>query len=227
MRCTWRCWSGCGSAPTSSTSCISISTTIRSRCSRASRRRSSPRCTAGSTCPSTSRCSTPSRARRWSRSPTRSGARCRRRNWIKTIHHGLPEKLLAPKPVKPAYLAFLGRIAPEKRVDRAIRIAEQCGIPLKIAAKVDRADRDYYEEEIRPMIDSPNVEYIGEISDARKVGVPQRRDRAAGADRLARAVRPGDDRGDGVRHAGHRVQSRLGAGDHRGRPHRLRRRGRD
>src|SRR5687768_11486459 len=88
--------------------------------------------------------------------------------WIKTIHHGLPEKLLVPMPVKPSYLAFLGRIAPEKRVDRAIRIAEHCGIPLKIAAKVDRADRDYYEEEIRPMLDSPNVEYIGEISDKDK-----------------------------------------------------------
>jgi len=89
-------------------------------------------------------------------------------NWITTIHHGLPENLLVPKPVKPSYLAFLGRIAPEKRIDRAIRIAEQCGIPLKVAAKIDRADRDYYDEEIRPMMASPNVEYIGEISDADK-----------------------------------------------------------
>src|SRR5712675_1060363 len=89
-------------------------------------------------------------------------------HWIKTIHHGLPERLLMPTPVKPSYLAFLGRIAPEKRVDRAIHIAEQCGIPLKIAAKIDRADRDYYEEEIRPMMASPNVEYIGEIGDADK-----------------------------------------------------------
>src|SRR6266576_1098227 len=88
--------------------------------------------------------------------------------WIKTIHHGLPEKLFLPMPVKPSYFAFLGRIAPEKRVDRAIRIAEHCGIPLKIAAKVDRADRDYYEAEIRPMLASPNVEYIGEISDKDK-----------------------------------------------------------
>jgi glycosyltransferase involved in cell wall biosynthesis len=71
-------------------------------------------------------------------------------------------------PVKPSYFAFLGRIAPEKRVDRAIRIAEHCGVPLKIAAKVDRADRDYYEEEIRPMLASPNVEYIGEIGDKDK-----------------------------------------------------------
>jgi glycosyltransferase involved in cell wall biosynthesis len=88
--------------------------------------------------------------------------------WVRTIHHGLPEQLLTPRPVRPSYLAFLGRIAPEKAVDRAIRIAEQCGIPLKIAAKVDRADRDYFEERIRPMIISPHVEYIGEISDSEK-----------------------------------------------------------
>jgi glycosyltransferase involved in cell wall biosynthesis len=88
--------------------------------------------------------------------------------WIKTIHHGLPEKMIVPLPIKPHYFAFLGRIAPEKRVDRAIRIAEHCGVPLKIAAKVDRADRDYYAEEIRPMLDSANVEYIGEIGDHEK-----------------------------------------------------------
>jgi glycosyltransferase involved in cell wall biosynthesis len=88
--------------------------------------------------------------------------------WIKTIHHGLPEKLLAPRPVKPSYFAFLGRISPEKRVDRAIRIAEHCGVPLKIAAKVDRLDRDYFEDEIRPMLASPNVEYIGEIGEKDK-----------------------------------------------------------
>jgi glycosyltransferase involved in cell wall biosynthesis len=88
--------------------------------------------------------------------------------WVRTIYHGLPEKLLVPKPVKPSYLAFLGRIAPEKAVDRAIRIAEQCGIPLKIAAKVDRVDRDYFEERIRPLIVAPRVEYIGEISDVEK-----------------------------------------------------------
>ena len=61
--------------------------------------------------------------------------------WVKTIYHGLPEKMLTPQPGKQQYLAFLGRIAPEKRVDRAIRIARECGIPLKIAAKVDRVDQ--------------------------------------------------------------------------------------
>ena len=89
-------------------------------------------------------------------------------NWVRTIHHGLPEKLLTPRPVTPGYLAVLGRIAPEKGVDRAIKIAIRCGIPLKIAAKVDRADQDYYDEIVRPLIDHPLVDYIGEIGDHEK-----------------------------------------------------------
>src|SRR5438309_8299076 len=88
--------------------------------------------------------------------------------WVGTVHHGLPENLLTPRPVNPSYLAFLGRIAPEKRVDRAIRIAARCEIPLKIAAKVDRVDVDYFETEIRPLLSLPFVEYIGEISDREK-----------------------------------------------------------
>jgi glycosyltransferase involved in cell wall biosynthesis len=91
-------------------------------------------------------------------------------NWVRTVHHGLPEKLLAPKPVKPSYFAFLGRIAPEKGIDRAIRIAEHCGVPLKVAAKVDNADRDYYDEKIKPMMQSAKVEFIGEINDKAKSG---------------------------------------------------------
>src|SRR5246127_234489 len=82
-------------------------------------------------------------------------------HWVRTVLHGLPEGLLAPKPVKPSYFAFLGRIAPEKGIDRAIRIAQHCGMPLKVAAKVDRADQDYYDEQIAPMIKSANVEFIG------------------------------------------------------------------
>jgi len=92
----------------------------------------------------------------------------RQANWIRTIHHGLPEQLLTPKPINPSYLAVLGRIAPEKGVDRAIRIAIRCGIPLKIAAKVDRADQEYYDEIIKPLIDHPLIDYIGEISDHEK-----------------------------------------------------------
>ena len=89
--------------------------------------------------------------------------------WVQTIHHGLPENLLTPQSTRPSYLAVLGRIAPEKGVDRAIRMATRCGIPLKIAAKVDRADQDYYDELIRPMIETnPLVDFIGEISDHEK-----------------------------------------------------------
>ena len=90
-------------------------------------------------------------------------------NWVRTIHHGLPEKLLTPRPSGHAYLAVLGRIAPEKGVDRAIKIAIRCGIPLKIAAKVDRADQKYYDEVICPLITgNPLVEYVGEIGDHEK-----------------------------------------------------------
>ena len=89
-------------------------------------------------------------------------------NFIATVQHGLPERLLTPRDVKPGYLAFLGRICPEKRPDRAIRIARQAGIPLKIAAKVDRVDEDYFRETIRPMIDGREVELIGEIDDVAK-----------------------------------------------------------
>ena len=89
-------------------------------------------------------------------------------NWTRTIYHGLPEKLLMPRPVTPGYLAVLGRIAPEKGVDRAIKIAIRCGIPLKIAAKIDRADQDYYDELIKPLMDHPLIEYVGEIGDHEK-----------------------------------------------------------
>jgi len=90
-------------------------------------------------------------------------------NWARTVHHGLPEKLLMPQPTTPSYLAVLGRIAPEKGVDRAIKIAMRCGVPLKIAAKVDRADQDYYDQLIHPLINgNPLVDYIGEIGDHEK-----------------------------------------------------------
>jgi glycosyltransferase involved in cell wall biosynthesis len=88
--------------------------------------------------------------------------------WVATIYHGLPENSLTPRYEKGEYLAFLGRIAPEKRVDRAIEIAKRCGLPLKIAAKVDRADAAYFETEIKHLLDQPHVEFIGEIDDGRK-----------------------------------------------------------
>jgi glycosyltransferase involved in cell wall biosynthesis len=90
-------------------------------------------------------------------------------NWLRTVYHGLPEDLLKPSPSKCDYLAVLGRIAPEKGVDRAIKIATRCGIPLKIAAKIDRADQEYYDAVIRPLINNcPLVDFIGEISDREK-----------------------------------------------------------
>ena len=89
-------------------------------------------------------------------------------NYAATVLHGLPENLLTPRDVTPSYLAFLGRIAPEKRPDRAIRIARAAGIPLKIAAKVDRADQEYFDDLIKPMLSGGGVEMIGEIGDAEK-----------------------------------------------------------
>jgi glycosyltransferase involved in cell wall biosynthesis len=91
-------------------------------------------------------------------------------NWIGTIHHGLPCGLLPFQPkASGGYLAFLGRIAPEKRPDRAIEIAVRTGMPLKIAAKVDRVDQAYWQEKIRPMVEaSANVEYLGEIAEHEK-----------------------------------------------------------
>jgi glycosyltransferase involved in cell wall biosynthesis len=88
--------------------------------------------------------------------------------WLRTIYHGLPADLLSPVTETPSYLAVLGRISPEKAIDRSIRIAQRCGLPLKIAAKVDRADRDYFEYEIRPLLSLPGVEFVGEIGDRDK-----------------------------------------------------------
>ncbi|CAO4163886.1 glycosyltransferase family 4 protein [Methylorubrum populi] len=90
-------------------------------------------------------------------------------NWLATIHHGLPKENCPYYPeAKGGYLAFLGRISPEKRPDRAIEMAIRSGTPLKIAAKVDKADQEYWDETIEPMIHHPLVEYIGEINEEQK-----------------------------------------------------------
>jgi glycosyltransferase involved in cell wall biosynthesis len=91
-------------------------------------------------------------------------------NWAGCIHHGLPQNLLKPlASCRGDYLAFLGRISPEKRPDRAIEIAVRAGRELRIAAKVDKVDRDYWREEIEPLVRRhANVHYIGEIGDAEK-----------------------------------------------------------
>ena len=89
-------------------------------------------------------------------------------NWQGTVYHGLREDLFRFRPKPGSYLAFLGRISPEKRVDRAIEIAKRAGIPLKVAAKVDPVDKDYFEREIEPLLRNSAVNYVGEISDEEK-----------------------------------------------------------
>ncbi len=89
-------------------------------------------------------------------------------NFVATIHHGIPAGLHQPSFQEGSYLAFLGRISPEKRPDRAIRIARAAGIPLKIAAKVDKVDEDYFRNDILPLIDGVGVEFVGEINEREK-----------------------------------------------------------
>ena len=88
--------------------------------------------------------------------------------WVATVHHGLPPGLFSLCPTSGTYLAFLGRISPEKRVDRAIAIATASGLPLKIAAKVDPVDQTYFDRTIAPLLANPLVEFIGEISERHK-----------------------------------------------------------
>jgi glycosyltransferase involved in cell wall biosynthesis len=89
-------------------------------------------------------------------------------NWIGTVLHGLPEKLFAFSAQPSGYLAFVGRISPEKRVDRAIEIAKALNKRLRIAAKIAKSDREYFEEKIAPLFDHPLVEFVGEIQDDEK-----------------------------------------------------------
>ncbi|KAA1004297.1 glycosyltransferase family 4 protein [Paraburkholderia panacisoli] len=92
-------------------------------------------------------------------------------NWLDTIYHGLPETLLTPQTQNvPQYLAFLGRLSPEKGADVAIRIAAQSGLPLKIAAKIDKTDQRYFKMEIEPLLSQAHVEFLGEISEQQKPG---------------------------------------------------------
>jgi glycosyltransferase involved in cell wall biosynthesis len=89
-------------------------------------------------------------------------------NWCATVSHGLPPKLLGFSPKPRGYLAFIGRISPEKRPDLAIQISLKSGVPLKIAAKVDTPDRNYFEAVVKPLIQPPHIEYVGEINDREK-----------------------------------------------------------
>ena len=89
-------------------------------------------------------------------------------NWAGTVHHGMPADLYRFSAQPNGYLAFLGRMSPEKRPDRAIAIAKRLKMPLKMAAKVDRADAAYFHERIQPLLNDPLIEFVGEIGDAQK-----------------------------------------------------------
>ena len=89
-------------------------------------------------------------------------------NWLATVPHGVPPALYTPEYTPGSYLLFVGRISPEKRPDAAIAIAAAAGVPLKIAAKVDAVDREYFQSIIRPLLKHPLVEFLGEVDDARK-----------------------------------------------------------
>ena len=89
-------------------------------------------------------------------------------NWVGTVHHGLPSDLFRFKPAPGKYLAFLGRVSPEKGLENAIDIAIKSGMTLRIAAKVDRQDQEFYDTRIKPLLDHPLIEFIGEIGDKDK-----------------------------------------------------------
>ncbi len=89
-------------------------------------------------------------------------------NWLRTVYHGIPPRLYSYNGESGKYLAFVGRISPEKKIDSLIRIALKAGIPLKIAAKVDKVDVEYYEAVVRPLLDTSLVEFLGEVNDREK-----------------------------------------------------------
>ncbi len=111
--------------------------------------------------------------RRWPKYPLVSISNAQRAalpfaNWAGTVYHGFPEDLYRFEARPRGYLAFLGRMSPEKGPDRAIAIAKRLGMPLKMAAKVDAADKAYFKQEIEPLLDHPLIEFVGEINDQAK-----------------------------------------------------------
>src|SRR3954447_9253085 len=89
-------------------------------------------------------------------------------NWVGTVPHGLPEDLYSFRPDPEDYFVFIGRICQEKRPDRAIELAKRIGMPLKIAAKVDKADEEYFEAQIKPLLNDSSIEFVGEVNEAQK-----------------------------------------------------------
>jgi glycosyltransferase involved in cell wall biosynthesis len=102
------------------------------------------------------------------------GAQAPTANWVGTVHHGLPPDICSYSAEAGDYFVFVGRVSPEKRVDRAIEIADRCGTPLFIAAKCDAADEPYFNEVIKPLLHNPLVTYLGEVSQEAKMGLLQR-----------------------------------------------------
>jgi len=93
---------------------------------------------------------------------------CPQANWISNVYHGLPRHLYRLHQAPGRYLAFLGRISPEKGPEAAIHIAKRAGLPIRIAAKIDAVDRDYFHSTIEPLLDPPHVEFLGEVTDEEK-----------------------------------------------------------
>ena len=114
-------------------------------------------------------------------------------NWQGTVHHGLPRESFSLGGGKGGYLAFLGRTSPEKGLDQAIEIAKRAGMPLKIAAKIDRVDVEYFENVIKPLLDHPLIEFIGEIGYPEKNVFLRQRCWSSLSHQLARALWLGDD----------------------------------
>jgi glycosyltransferase involved in cell wall biosynthesis len=115
----------------------------------------------------------PAAFRRWQQFPLVSISDAQREplsfaNWVGTVHHGVPADIFTFAAAHRGYLAFVGRISPEKRPDRAIRVARCAGMTIRIAAKVDDADAAYFHREIEPLLREPGVEFVGEIDDAQK-----------------------------------------------------------
>ena len=111
--------------------------------------------------------------RRWPAFPLVSISDSQRRplpfaNWLATVHHGLPPRLFDFHAGHGGYLAFVGRISPEKRPDRAIEIARRAAVPLRLAAKVDAVDAAYFREVVEPLLKGPHVDFVGEVDDAAK-----------------------------------------------------------
>jgi glycosyltransferase involved in cell wall biosynthesis len=132
--------------------------------------------------------------------------------WVGVVPHGLPPALYRPGTGAGGYLAFVGRVSPEKRLDRAVEIARRAGLPLHVGAKVDPADRKYFEREIEPLLGTSGVQVPWRDRRPAEDGPPRERARPPVSHRLARALRPGDDRGDGLRDARARLPWRCRRG---------------